>query len=108
MSSVAGASAGGVGLDDNCARTGFEEPAPRDGSGSRDGGGGGGGGGWSTSRPPFSASGANAGGGKKSGGGGAFSGIGGAQKRKASGGGADDKGRLWKGLCTSGKQKSRR
>ncbi len=105
MSSVPGP---GAGVDDSCARTGFEEPAAREaGGGAAEGGGAG----WSTSRPPFSASGANAaaaGGPRKTGGAGAFSGIGGVKKGSGAGGGGADKSRLWKGLCASGKQKSRR
>lgn len=112
MSSVPGAAAGGAGADDSCARTGFEEPAAREANGGGDGGSGREGErGRSTSRPPFSASGANAGGSKS--GAGAFSGI--VKKRKGLGGGAGgvggggvDKGRLWKGLCASGKQNPRR
>lgn len=104
MSSVPGAAAGGAGADDNCARTGFEEPAARDVGAGKEGGEG-----WSTSRPPFSASGANSPAGKKAGAG-AFSGISALKKGKGVGnpGGGGDKGRLWKGLCASGKQKARR
>lgn len=105
MSSVPGAAAaGGAGADDNCARTGFEEPAARDLGVGKEGGEG-----WSTSRPPFSASDANSAAGKKAGAG-AFSGISALKKGKGAGnaGGGGDKGRLWKGLCASGKQKARR
>ncbi|CAN0525055.1 unnamed protein product [Ectocarpus sp. 12 AP-2014] len=104
MSSVPGAAAGGAGADDNCARTGFEEPGARDVGAGKEGGEG-----WNTSRPPFSASGANSAAGKKAGAG-AFSGISALKKANGVGnpGGGGDKGRLWKGLCASGKQKARR
>lgn len=111
MSSAATAGA----ADDSCARTGFEEPAARDASSAgtdvvgarRNAAGKGEERGWSTSRAPLSSSGANVLANKKVGG--AFSGIGGAKGGGGGGGGGGpEMGRLWKGLCASGKQKSRR
>ena len=89
-------SSASVADDDTCARTGFEDSASRE---SFPAGGGRGSGATS------SASGANSNREKA----GVFSEIGVKGKRKIEeAGGGPEMGRLWKGLCANGKQKSRR